>query len=254
MPQLAIPKSFFVKERENLYADWRTAFWREMFQNSLDAGASQIEANILELDDGDTVIEFIDNGSGMEPSTIEEVFFALGATTKENENGVGGFGRARILTCFANKSYEFWTHYHYCLGDGAMYEIEETDSFVRGCNFRINFGKCDASRITSALYAVLERSQLSCRVYVNAEQFTGWMHKQRLVKSEDFGNIHVNKSRNSGGQVVVRVKGLWTFSVHTSATPQIVVEIDPEHCREILTVNRDGMHYAYQNQLQSFLV
>jgi len=249
MQQISIPKSFFIKEREHLYSSWREAFFREMFQNSLDAGSSRIDINIEE-----GLVEFIDNGHGMSDDTINNVFFALGETSKSGENSVGGFGRARILTCFAMNSYKFWSNHSFCNGDGAMYSVETVSDFQIGCKFRINVGADESVfKMREALYAVLQRSQLDCKVFINGIQFKDWMRKNRHVKDDSFGSIYVNKSKDSGGSVVVRVKGLWMFDIRTSAKPQIVIEIDIKKSREILTVNRDGMHWAYQNSLQEFL-
>jgi hypothetical protein len=253
MQQIAIPKTFFIKEREHLYSHWRTAFWREMFQNSLDAGARRIDVNFNTLENGDLVVLFNDNGHGMSEETINDVFFALGQTTKQNEDGVGGFGRARILTCFAMENYEFWSKHSHCKGDGAMYQVETVPEDTEGCRFRINVGKQSLAEMEECLTAVLQRSQLDCRVYIKDVQFTNWMRKNRHVKNESFGGIYVNKSRRSGGHVVVRVKGLWTFSIRTPVECQVVVEIDPSKSREVLTINRDSMHYQYQDALQSFL-
>ena len=252
MQQVSLPKTFFIKERNHVYSDWRTAFWREMFQNAGDAICRNVQIS-TEVIDGNLFVEFADDGHGMDEKTIREVFFALGQTTKDNEDGVGGFGRARILTCFSMDSYEFWSKHNHCKGDGAMYEINTVPDFHNGCRFRINLGNENENEMMSSLSAVLQRSQLPYKVFVNGDQFLGWMQKQRHIKDETFGAIHVNKSRQSGGEVVVRVKGLWTFSIKTSASPQIVIEINSKRCRDILTVNRDGMHWAYQSSLQKFL-
>jgi hypothetical protein len=51
--------------------------------------------------DGHGRVRFADDGTGMTRRTLEEVFFALGRTTKDGEDSIGGFGRARIILCFA---------------------------------------------------------------------------------------------------------------------------------------------------------
>jgi hypothetical protein len=39
-------KSSFRSERDTFYSDWTMAFWREFFQNSVDAGAKNIAISI----------------------------------------------------------------------------------------------------------------------------------------------------------------------------------------------------------------
>tara|TARA_B100000614_G_scaffold262909_1_gene300621 strand:+ start:144253 stop:145812 length:1560 start_codon:yes stop_codon:yes gene_type:complete len=251
MPQITLPKSFFTKERDNLYSDWRTAFWREDFQNSIDAGATEIRISFEQMGD-DLAVEFIDNGCGMTRDVIENVFFALGETTKTGST-TGGFGRARILTCFAMGSYEFWTGNLHVTGDGANYNINDNQPHVSGCRFRVVINNETAEKMRTALKKVLLMSQMSCHVFVDGERWTNWLHKRRLVKTASYGSIHVNKNGQFTNQVIVRVNGLWMYSIYCEAKAQVIVEIDPTKSREVLTVNRDGMHYNYSNDLQSFI-
>src|SRR3546814_14848485 len=97
---IAIPREYFVKERRELYADWILAFWREMFQNALDAGARKIRIGmeaVSGVSGQPTVrITFLDNGKGMSRDTLEQVFFRLGSSTKNADmTTIGGFGRDR---------------------------------------------------------------------------------------------------------------------------------------------------------------
>ena len=98
---VSIAPDFFKKERDN-YSDISFSFWRELFQNSIEAGAKNIEVNIID----DQLVEFIDDGCGMSRETLDNVYFSLGATDKTNCSTIGGFGKARVITCFSNHSYE----------------------------------------------------------------------------------------------------------------------------------------------------
>ena len=132
-PRLVAPdKSYFVKERDGIYAAWLLSFWRENVQNSVDAGAKTIR---IEIGDAApkgsfgrapapgrvTRVVFADDGSGMSADTIDNVFFRMGATTKDDETSVGGFGRARIMTCFSQVRYSIETRDRYVEGDGAEF-------------------------------------------------------------------------------------------------------------------------------------
>jgi len=103
MPSITVPKEFFVKERR-MYSYWQQAFWREFFQNSVDAGSTKIDVRLSVNSDYAVEVVFTDNGCGMDRDTLERVYFRLGASTKSGADMVGGFGRARILTCFSMDS------------------------------------------------------------------------------------------------------------------------------------------------------
>jgi hypothetical protein len=66
---------------------------RELFQNALDAGATEIEVD-TDFSDRLTVT---DNGSGMEYETMINTFLTLGGSSKDREKViVGGFGIAKL--------------------------------------------------------------------------------------------------------------------------------------------------------------
>ncbi len=70
----------------------RSAFVRELIQNSLDAGATHIS---IEIDaDGETLhIRITDDGQGMDRSVIEEHLLVLFRSTKDSDHTqIGGFG------------------------------------------------------------------------------------------------------------------------------------------------------------------
>jgi hypothetical protein len=109
-----------------MYSRWQFAFWREFFQNSVDAGAERIDVDLTQ--DPITriiTVTFTDDGCGMTRDVLENVYFSLGGTTKGHGDQVGGFGRARILTCFSMKSYTIHTRNSLVLGNGGDYEIKD---------------------------------------------------------------------------------------------------------------------------------
>jgi len=253
MKQVTLSPAFFRKERSRQYTDWMSAWHREMLQNAGDSpGNNRVDFRFEELGN-DLAVEVEDNGAGMSREIIDNVFFAYGETGKDTIDDVGGHGRARGLTCFSMKSYEFWTRNLHCWGKGIHYDVEEVDSSQRGCKFRIVIDDMTKERMVKSLRAVLGMSQLPYRVFIDGIQFTNWRRKMRLAKEASFGNIHVNKSASSQGMVIVRVKGLWMFSVASGVEAQVVVEVDPYRSRDILVINRDGFHASHQNDLNRFL-
>lgn len=128
--QVSTPKAFFESERDRFYSDWMLSYWRELFQNSVDAGAKNIDITITaapsrgafddvapELDEV-TRIVFADDGHGMTQEVLDKVYFSVGATTKQDGDNIGGYGRARLMTCFSNVRYSILTTDRFVMGDG----------------------------------------------------------------------------------------------------------------------------------------
>lgn len=250
MPTISIGPQFFIKERNNLYSDWVTAFWREYLQNSIDAGATRIDIDIKGLSSGEAcAVEFKDDGCGMSREVLERVFFSLGETTKTDGGSVGGFGRARLLTCFSMLNYSIHTGNLLVHGRGSEYTIEDDNKFTQGCQFLVHVPDKSDSSMMSALERVLSKSHISADVYVCGKKWTSWTRTYNACRVLDCGSVYTNKSQPSNGVINVRVKGLWTFDIYTGHKTQVVVEVDPAKSREILTANRDAFHRNYQTNL-----
>ena len=251
MATLKLGSQFFKKERNTLYSDWKTAFWREMLQNSIDAGSSRIDIRLASQEDG-LLISFDDNGCGMTRQVLEDVFFALGETTKTGIDTVGGFGRARILTCFAMDRYTIRTKNLLVEGSGSEYEISN-DSPVSGCQFCIFTKDVGIHEMTCKLENVLQRSQIDCDVYINGVKWTKWMYRRAVARTLDCGSIHVNKSQSTLGYIHVRVNGLWMFDIWNSYEHQVLVEVDVSKSRKVLSAARDSFHHQYQKEIEQWV-
>lgn len=131
--QITTPKSFFIKERDSFYSQWTLSFFREFFQNSTDANAKNIDITLKdtkgrgafgELGDSSkkiTRVVFADDGVGMNQDILDNVYFSIGQSTKDNEASVGGYGRARLMTCFSQDRYSILTQDRFVMGEGPDY-------------------------------------------------------------------------------------------------------------------------------------
>ena len=125
------PREFFVSERKRFYKDWMLSFWRELFQNSVDAGAGNIRIRVEEVNESArpgeasppkvTRVVFSDDGGGMTEKVLDDVYFSIGKTTKTGGDSVGGFGRARLMTCFSHVRYGVYTQDRVVEGTGGNY-------------------------------------------------------------------------------------------------------------------------------------
>jgi hypothetical protein len=166
---ISMDKAYLKKERNQGYMDWTIAFWRELFQNSVDAGAKNIAIDLAdqpargtfaEPGVGDKVITnvvFEDDGHGMDADTINDVYFKMGKSSKDADDAksIGGFGRARIMTCFSQERYTILTTNCFVMGDG-----------IRKTNHTLT----DAIRLLSASAENLEKTAASdVGAYVSLE-------------------------------------------------------------------------------------
>jgi hypothetical protein len=250
MPTISLSPSFFTKELQ-AYSDWRSAFWRELVQNSVDASCSTIKITIRPEGEG-CAVTFHDNGPGMTRETLEQVYFVVGETTKVGHDSIGGFGRARVLTCFGHAFWKISTNQWRCTGSGTLYEISPSAARQEGCLVEVTIVLATAADMACALDLYLESCQLGCEVWINRALFNRWAYRNRIAGKLSFGKVFVNKSK-ARYSVLVRVNGVQMFSRYTQAAWQIVIEIDPARSREILTSNRDGLTSCAVRELDDFI-
>lgn len=246
---VSLTPDFFVKELQ-AYSDWGTAFWRELFQNSVDAGAGKIAITIREAS-GLATVTFADDGPGMSLDVLKNIYFRLGATTKGGLD-IGGFGRARIVTCFAHSSYAIESANYRAEGCGADYRIIEGMGGRRGCLVEVSVGTRSAEWLQSKLEAYLARCQLCQDVSINGAEFRRWTYRYRKAGMLSFGDVHVNRSQQER-EVLVRVNGVLMFARYTAMKARVIVEVDPARSREVLTSNRDGLQSGAQNDFDQFI-
>lgn len=136
------PKAYYVTRRIEGQRDWAFAFWRELFQNEVDAGAKRIDITLGDADGKgsfgrDPTLErvvrvtFAGDGKGMDAETLENVFFRPGESTKKIGDGnTGGFGTARLMLCFSQVRYAIRTQDLVVEGDGSEYTVETVEEAI----------------------------------------------------------------------------------------------------------------------------
>lgn len=259
METLTISPRFFKHELNNYY-QWERAFWRELLQNSVDENCSQIQIEMRELPATHptyplcTEIKFHDNGPGMSEETLRNVYFRLGATSKEStDTTIGGHGRARIITCFAHEAYSIRTQNLLCRGSGGSFHIEEIreEPPLKGCHIQILTKEAKAESLQTHLCEYLKTCQITSSLTINQTPFNDWLHRRRATRMLSFGTIHT--TRKKPHSVLVRVKGVTMFEKYSPSHIGAIIEIEPPLARAILTVSRDNLKFAAQEELERFL-
>jgi hypothetical protein len=261
MATVTLGSQFFIKEAKN-YSSWSMAFWRELFQNSIDARARNIVVEVEDLPGaGQARVSFADDGVGMDRATLEGVFFSLGESTKNAVGeSIGGFGKARIVLCFAQADYEIRTGCLRASGSGGEYEIEEGLPHLSGCRFAITVDYAGLGSSYQNFRANLNTFLALCQipsvnVSVNGEAWSTWTYKKRKVTELTFGDVHANKSAhpNLRQRLLVRVNGVLMYQRGIRADALVVVELDAAKSREVLLSNRDSLSYQYERELDNFV-
>ena len=255
MATITISSEFFENEIRN-YSNWEQAFWRELFQNSIDAGANKIDIS-YELINNHCIVSFRDNGKGMNRNVLENVFFNLGTTTKNSSDSVGGFGRARIILCFAQTDYSIQTQNFSASGSGANYEITEEDEFFHGCKFLItiplNKFYSNFEKFERALWDYLSLSNIRAKININNKDFNYVPLIARGKKKElSFGTAYANKSSEDKNKIIFRVNGVAMFTRYTSAPINVIVEINPAESKRVLLSNRDALTWKCTDEVEQF--
>lgn len=259
MATVTVPFEFFEKERNTFYSNWREALFRELFQNSLDANSSEIRIKFEEKE-GSLYLWFMDNGCGMTREVLDNVYFALGRTTKGGDS-IGGFGRARILTNFSMRSYRILTNEWEVNGSGAEYEITSATSPVKGCwqilclpDGNIHFYRFALNKFLVGLTAE------NCNIFVDEKEVTteytlGQELSEFLVSGEKCGTVYLNENPEVklGGHLFVRVGGHPLFVVPYSGKHHFSLELEKKNSREILNANRDGFRGEAAGMFENLL-
>jgi hypothetical protein len=255
MPTVRVPAEFFRAELR-MYGDWREAFARELLQNAFDARSTRVE--IVLSQDGDRArVEFSDDGCGMSRSVLENVFFALGATTKTGSDTIGGFGRARIITCFAQESYTIETGVLHVAGAGGSYELRTGSQHRAGCRFDIMTVEPDVDRLRRAFKSVLRTCTPKASVYIDGVLADTYLRPERAVRvlrdvdGAPWAKVYVR--RDSVGQLLVRTGGMTMFAKYLSGVDDVVVELPAGRSRELLAASRDRLVAGYDRLLDRFV-
>lgn len=254
MPQLSIPIEFFKKERTQVYSGWRLAFWRELFANAIDAGATKIW-----IDCSNEFIQFLDNGSGMSRDVCENIYLKLGGSSKaSSSDGVGGFGRARILTCFSMNRYTVRSHDYLLEGCGADYTLRGDQPHMNGFQLRVedNFTN---ERMEYSLRNFLK----ACFVPGLTVVFNGdtldtenFPRKEETPLETPFGSFSIESHEpDLHNYSVVRVNGLEMFRTTQNGLKQktLLLELFPEKSRDNMTANRDAPKAELENAIRGVI-
>jgi hypothetical protein len=233
---VSLPDDYFANGVWNAYSDPRQALFREVLQNAVDSGATQVR---FELSPTHFTIE--DDGEGMDEAIIRPALLTLNGSYKRPDS-VGGFGSAKEIILFAQRSYEVHTRDVLVRGSGIRYTLEKTTP-RRGT--RITLQLHDRFEYSAEGFLRIGRSYLAqcdcaAEIYLNGDRQPS-LHIERVAGSLPWGSIRIKQLRGGvTNHALVRVKGVLMFQRWVGEISKLVC-IDIERpSTQVLTSNRDG--------------
>ena len=232
-----IDERFYTRALQD-YNPWRVMWWREAIQNARDGdkkghGAKRVVCDVAQEADGTWRISVQDDGPGMDASTIENKFLALGGTGAEAgaTESYGGFGEAKRLLVVPWMKYEIRTRDLLVVGHN-MSDPDATGGhpFVPGVKLTVWMPDSDHTGIAEAI-EVIENSYLpGITFYCNGTRIAADLEPGQEMEGygiekggAPIGQVYKAKrvtSQHPQRGFLVRQRGLFTFKVPTYLAPE----------------------------------
>jgi len=235
------------------YSEWPLKWWREVVQNSVDAGCSSMKLGTRDNKDGTITVYAEDDGRGMDRETLLDKFLVLGATTKVGTAGkTGGFGKAKELILLPWLGWRIHTRDIEAVGAGADYRVR-TAPMRQGTRIEVTMSSdADAHTTLTAAKEFLSRCHIpavefylenendpSQNTAMNPISYVGNM--TRIEEGDRFIAYYQEVSGSQRYYAWVRINGLFMFEIYAGALPgQIIVELQGSSL-DILHSNRDSL-------------
>lgn len=252
MPAIAFGREYFRKIR-NDYANWAWAIPRELGQNCIDCGSSE-----LRVTSSGSMLTVSNDGPVMDEATLVNKLLTMGETTKGSEGSTGGFGIAKGIIYLAQASYQIRTGSLQVNGAGGAYEIAggsygqiQPCTYFDGTENIIEFFSSEeVERVVRNFKRWAMFSQWDGDVIIDGEKVEIRTKKGYHRCTKSFGRIYTNNSWDN--KVIVRKNGQPMFVDHHDFKKCVIVELDGDSDK-VLTSNRDGLRSPFSGDLQDFL-
>jgi hypothetical protein len=242
----------WLEARTREYSNWRTAWWREAIQNSIDPGtgaASRVELVCKEGPDGNWIVSCADNGNGMTRDQVEDEekgFLVFGGSGKGSGSSIGGFGEAKQLLIFPWLQYRLLTADQEYVGRGGDWSARNAP-MRRGVLLEVIMPP-DMHTTPEDCMHVLKRSWIPRVTFLLNGKVVATgspTPSEALDEVPDQGIVYsFSKKRGETPEVMVRAHGLWMFSetLIGSAKHGLIVEVTGKST-DMFTTNRDGFSW-----------
>ena len=185
MASFKINREFFAKAKAD-YADWRWSWAREICQNSMDCGSSQIDVTI-ERDGANTQIAVSNDGQPMTPDILVNKFLTLGGSAKDG--GVGGFGKAKELLVCCHLHWSIRTGSLLAEGEGGEYELTSGLTPLHGTTTTVLMEGDEVGRLVGMFHRFAALTKWKGILTVNDQALATDLARAALVASMNGGRF-----------------------------------------------------------------
>lgn len=250
------------------YTNFSKALFRELLQNSNDAGAKHIDFQVYP----DKVI-CTDDGCGMDLDIIQNKLLVIGGSHKEGDT-VGGLGKAKELLFFSWPEWVIRTKEYEVRGHGGEYEIFEANEIFNGTMVTLTAPDDELFSRSDVMYAhvVLSKSYTKAKttlqspikedVYASPMEIKPRLPLGRKIHTiKDLGTVHHLKS--SGGEklssnmMAVLANGTWMHDRYIGDHQGIfTLNITRDVCPDIVkvfTASRDTLNADMGVEMDKFV-
>lgn len=255
---IKIGDEFYTRSLQEYYPA-NIMWWREVIQNSVDAGYKHnwslgattiIRCEVKDNADGSQTVSCEDNSGGMSLEVLQKHFLTVSASGKRGDgSGVGGFGIAKELILFPWIEYEIHTQDVYVKGAGGGKPDAKRAERLDGTKITVRMPPDRKTSKEDCLSVILKSSLPGIRFYVNGEL------KHANLRADDDWEIdfdrdqsakaklyHKKKSINAKGFYVRKRSGigsLWMFdrTVPSDVPGLVILEVDAPST-QVFTSNR----------------
>ena len=246
--QVKIPEGFWFRSSTKDYYNWKTSLFREFIQNSKDAGASRLKV-VYDIEIG--MLEFLDNGCGMDVYTIEHALLTLGGSYKE-EGSIGGHGKAKELIYFSWPQWSIHSGDNFVEGKEGNYRIDKVSKITKGTHSKIKInGKIKDPLLTLQSYLML--CNMDMEVIVDNSVLTQGsrsIRSEKIYEIPGLGDLYKNETDGYG--VHVQVNGLFMFTMSTVLDKSYIFNItQPSY--DCLNSSRDGFVGEWQDKFSKMV-
>jgi hypothetical protein len=256
--QIEIGERFLSRPLKD-YTNWRTAWWREAIQNSLDAGATEILLDAQENPDGTWTVSCDDNGKGMNFEEVRGYFLRMGESGKKvgQAGAVGGFGKAKELLVLPWIQWSISYNGGKVVGNGLQFK-QMAGEPRKGIRIEVIM-PADAKTTLGEARNVLTRSDLKrCQFVLTGIRFDPkdfLVIKDPVRSMAEKGTIYAKKTpKETHYTCLVRHHGLFMFEIYTDKLEAIVVLELEGPSIELLASNRDGFaDYSLKSAVSEFI-
>lgn len=252
---VSIAPRYWLETVRRDYHDWRFAWVREAAQNSLDAGATHIDAHIIALDHDTCRLTWQDNGRGMSGDVLLNRLMAMGGSEK-GTGGTGGFGVAKAILFFSQHSYTVSSYGGTIRGTAGEYVFNANETLkVPGTVLDVVVA-APGYFMEAHLRQWARATSTTCVFTLNGATLpTMPALPEPAGKLDPWATLYaVEPADYLHSGMIVRMNGQLMFAGYApSGIPKVLIVEIAGNSLDYLTANRDGLRHEFSTQLRLFV-